>query len=127
MNKNKKTKVLVVEDDQFLMNAYLIKLEKEGFDVKGAMDGEEGLKYAKEMVPHIILLDLMMPRMDGYQVLEALQKNTSLKKIPVVILSNLGQQTDIKRGMDLGAIDYLVKANLSIEEVVEKVLEYTST
>jgi len=86
-----------------------------------AYDGEEGLKRAKQELPHIILLDLIMPVMDGFDVLEQIKANPDLKHIPVLILSNLGQDSDINKAKELGAVDYLVKANWSLQGVIDKI------
>jgi len=116
-------KVLVAEDDRFLSKAYGAKLKKEGFDVILAMNGEEAVEEAKNKKPDIILLDLVMPRKDGFEALSDLKKDASTKSIPVIILSNLGQEEDIIKGKELGAVDYLVKSNIAIREVVEKIRE----
>jgi two-component system, OmpR family, alkaline phosphatase synthesis response regulator PhoP len=114
-------KILVAEDDQFLGNAYRLKLEKSGFEVKIARDGKEAMEMLLTFTADLILLDLMMPTVDGFAVLEHLQKNEKLKHIPVIIASNLGQKEDIDRGMKLGAADYVVKSDLSLEELMKKI------
>ncbi|MFA6255066.1 MAG: response regulator [Patescibacteria group bacterium] len=114
-------KVLVAEDDQFLSKAYSAKLKKSGFEVMLANDGEEVMQKVKTEKPDIILLDLIMPKKDGFEVLAELKKDEKLKKIPVVVLSNLGQEEDITRGKKLGAVGYLVKSNIPISAVVEKI------
>lgn len=119
----KKTKVLVAEDDQFLLKVYLNKFKMEDYDVISALDGVEAMKKLKSEKPDILLLDLVMPEKDGFEVLCEMKMDPELKKIPVVILSNLGQESDIKKGKELGADDYMVKANFSINEVVDKVKE----
>lgn len=117
------TKVLIVEDDQFLSELISTKLEKEGFDIAAAGDGEAGLKKAEEFKPEIILLDIMLPGMDGFEVLDKLKHhpNKSLQTIPVIILSNFGQETKVEKGLQLGAVDYLVKANFTTGEIVAKI------
>jgi DNA-binding response OmpR family regulator len=117
----KKPKILVVEDDQFLRKIYITKLTQENFDVLTAIDGEEALAAPKKETPDIILLDLILPKIDGFEVLRELKNNPETRNIPVIILSNLGQQSDIERGRKLGAIDYLVKSQFSINEVVNKI------
>ncbi|GIK84117.1 MAG: hypothetical protein BroJett025_07390 [Patescibacteria group bacterium] len=114
-------KVLVVEDDQFLANAYKLKLTKSGFDVVIAFDGAEALQAMRESVPDVVLLDLIMPNVDGFACLDAMQADEKLKKIPVIIASNLGQKEDIERAKSLGAVDFIIKSNVSIEEIVQKV------
>lgn len=116
-----KSKVLVVEDDKFLIKAYQEKLTREGFEVFLAFDGSEALEQYQEHKPEIILLDLVMPFMDGFTFLEELGKTTDVKKARVIVLSNLGQPEDIERAKKLGAIDYLVKSDLSMKEVVDKI------
>ena len=117
------TKVLIVEDDKFLSELISTKLDKEGFDISLAGDGEMGLKKAEEFNPHVILLDIMLPGMDGFEVLEKLKNHVDakMKKIPVIILSNFGQESKVERGLQLGAADYLVKANFTTGEIVEKI------
>ncbi len=117
-------KILVTEDDKFLVNVLLSKLSKEGFEVIHAFDGEEALAKVREKKPDLILLDLILPVKDGFDVLKELKENETTKNIPVIILSNLGQDEDVKRGQDLGADDYLIKTNLSLKEVVEKIKEH---
>jgi len=117
-------KVLIIEDDRFLSKIYASKLSKEGIEADFALDGEEGLEKAKAGKPKLILLDLIMPKMDGFAVLEAMAADASLKKIPVIVLSNLGQDEDIERAKKLGAKDFLVKSDSSIQAVVEKIKTY---
>ncbi|MBP7842675.1 response regulator [Candidatus Woesebacteria bacterium] len=114
-------KVLIVEDDQFLANAYKLKLSKSGFEVMVATDGSEALTLLKDFTPDIILLDLIMPNIDGFATLGALKKDEKLKSIPVIIASNLGQKEDIEKALALGAVDFIIKSNVSIEEIVQKV------
>ncbi|MBU0707799.1 response regulator [Patescibacteria group bacterium] len=116
-----KLKVLLVEDEKMLSSMYATKFTKEGYDLSAAYDGEEGLAKAKSLKPDIILLDIIMPKIDGFVVLKALKEDPELKKIPVILLTNLGQDEDIKKGKELGACDYFIKANHTPAEVVEKV------
>lgn len=113
--------ILVAEDDKFLANAYRVKLEKENFDVRITKSGEETLAALKEKVPDLLILDLIMPDMDGFAVLGEINKDENLKKVPVVVASNLGQQEDVDKGINLGAIDYLIKSDLSLSSLVEKI------
>lgn len=115
--------ILVVEDDQFLRDLIVKKLKEEGFSVKEAVDGEEGLRFVRENRPDCVLLDLILPGIDGFEVLKQVKADTSLSSIPVVILSNLGQKDDIDRGLELGAKDYLIKAHFTPGEIVQKVKE----
>jgi len=116
-----KPKILVVEDDSFLAGMYLTKFGLEGFDVELASDGKDGLKKAKEWKPDLILLDIVLPIVDGFTVLEKLRGDADAKDIPVVLLTNLGQKSDVERGLSLGAADYLIKAHFMPSEVIEKV------
>lgn len=116
-------KVLVVEDDKFLIKAYSAKLKKEGFDTILASNGEDALRIAGEEKPDIILLDLIIPKKDGFDVLYDLKQNSKLKEIPVIVLSNLGQPEDIERAKKIGANDYLVKSNISMKDMVDKIKE----
>ncbi|TSC85714.1 MAG: hypothetical protein G01um101416_828 [Microgenomates group bacterium Gr01-1014_16] len=116
-------KILVAEDDKFLAAAYKAKLGKLGWEVRVAGDGAEALEILGEFVPDAILLDLVMPRMDGFAVLVELKKNPAWAKIPVLVASNLGQKEDIDRSRELGAVGYVVKADLSIDELVRKIEE----
>lgn len=118
---DKKRKVLVVEDDKFLIKAYQEKLTRENFEVVLATDGQEAMDKYKESKPEIILLDLVMPIVDGFTFMENLAKVTDIAKVKVVVLSNLGQPEDIERATKLGAVDYLVKSDLSMKDVVDKI------
>ena len=115
--------ILLVEDDNFLRDLISQKLKRESFNVIEAIDGEDGVKKTGEHKPHLILLDLILPGMDGFEVLRDIHGNENSKKIPVIILSNLGQKDDIEKGMRFGAIDYLVKAHNTPGEIVDKVKE----
>ncbi|MCR4322631.1 MAG: response regulator [Candidatus Azambacteria bacterium] len=118
---NKKT-ILIVEDDIFLSDMYQTKFVEAGYNVKVAGDGQEGLSALQEgLRPDMVLLDIVMPKMDGIEMLTAVKKDEKLKDIPVVLLTNLGQESDITRGMDLGALDYFVKAHFTPSEVAKKV------
>lgn len=118
---NKKT-ILIVEDDAFLSDMYQTKFSESGYEVKVAQDGQQGLSMLQEgLRPDMVLLDIVMPKMDGIEMLTAMKKNEKLKDIPVVLLTNLGQESDITRGMELGALDYFVKAHFTPSEIVKKV------
>lgn len=114
-------KILIAEDDKFLSNAYRVKLTKEGFDISMAQDGIEVFEKLKDFKPDVILLDLIMPRKDGFTVLEELAKSEEYNKIPVIVASNLGQKEDIDRSFSLGAKDYIIKSEMSLEELVNKI------
>lgn len=113
--------ILLIEDDPFLLSMYSTKFELEKFKVVTADDGEKGAKTVQKLLPDIILLDILMPKMDGFQVLEKIKANPSTKNIPVILLTNLNQQEDVERGMELGANDFLIKAHFMPSEVVDKI------
>ncbi len=114
-------RILLVEDDNFLRDLIYHKMTKEGFNVEQGLDGEDGLKKAIELKPHLILLDLILPGMDGFEVLKKIREDETVKNVPVIILSNLGQKDDIEKGMKLGATDYLIKAHNTPGEIIDKV------
>ena len=114
-------KILIIEDDKFLAQLLAKKLSQENFQSLITPTGEEGLKRIEEESFDLVILDLLLPEMDGFEVLEKIKKNEKIKHIPVLILSNLGQKEEIKRGLELGATDYLVKANFTPNEIIEKV------
>ncbi len=116
----KKT-VLVVEDDKYLREVLVEKLKKEGFDVIEAVDGEAGLASTAKKKPDIVVLDIILPLMNGFDYLEAKGKDTVIRDIPVIILSNLGQKEDVERGMKLGAKDYIVKAHFTPNDLIVKI------
>jgi len=113
--------VLIVEDDVFLMSLLKNRMESEGFSVLAAKDGEEAIKVLKEIKPDLILLDIILPGRSGFEVLEEMKSDPQIQNSPVMIISNLGQDMDIDRGKDLGALEYFVKARSSMDDVVEKV------
>ncbi len=115
------TKILIIEDDKFLRGLISRKLTKEGYDVSEAIDGEEGIKKIKEEKPDLVLLDLILPGIDGFEVLAQMKEDRDVTKIPAIILSNLGQKEDIEKGLKLGAVDYLVKAHFTPGEIIEKI------
>ncbi len=116
-----KAKILIVEDEQTLLNALAEKFIQEGFEVFKAIDGEDGLRQAQEQIPAMILLDIILPKLDGLGMLEKLKGTEATSKIPVILLTNLSDQESISRGVELGANGYLVKADISLDEVVGKV------
>jgi len=121
MPTNEKVYVLIVEDDVFLAQIYQKKFEMEGFKVSVADNGEKGLSEAQKKKPNIILLDILLPKMDGFAVLEKLKSGADTKDIPVILLTNLGQKEDVDKGLAVGAVDYLIKAHFKPSEVVDKV------
>jgi len=116
-----KVHVHIVEDDEFLTNIYRTKFEMEGFEVTHSGNGEAGLADVQKKKPDIVLLDILMPKMDGFQVLNALKSDDATKDIPVILLTNLGQKDDVEKGIELGAVDYLIKAHFKPSETVTKV------
>jgi len=119
-----KQKILLVEDDKFLGKMLGKMLESHNYEVVLAGNGREGLLKASNSNPNLILLDIMLPDIDGFDVLETIKQDEKIKKIPVIIISNLGQPEDIQQGKSLGAKDYLVKSDLSLDEVVAKVRKH---
>jgi DNA-binding response OmpR family regulator len=116
-------RVLLAEDDRFLRKAAGAMLRRQGFTVLTAEDGEEALRIARAEMPDLILLDLIMPKMQGFEVLKALKRDSETFPIPVIVLSNLGQESDSQAAREMGALDYWVKANLALEELVKRVEE----
>ncbi|MBI2989666.1 MAG: response regulator [Candidatus Magasanikbacteria bacterium] len=117
----KKIYILLVEDDTFLANIYKTKFEMEGFKVVVAINGTLALEEVKKKHPQLILLDILLPKMDGFSVLEHLKSDEKTKNIPVILLTNLGQKDDVDKGLALGAVDYLIKAHFKPSETVDKV------
>lgn len=116
-------KILIAEDDPMVTKLYKAKLELEGFEVIEATDGKDALTKL-DLQPDLVLLDLMMPVMDGFEFLENVRTNPKYKKIPVIILSILGQEVDIKRAKELGAVDYLIKSEMTPRQLVEKIRQH---
>lgn len=120
-------KILFVDDDNFLRKVYEAELKEKNFDVVLASDGEEGLEKAQLEDPDLIILDMIMPKKSGFEVLTELQRNQKTRNIPVIILSNLGQEDDKKKGVDLGAVDYLIKDNITLGILVDKINQYLNS
>ena len=118
---NKKRVILIIEDDEFLRSLTAKRLEKEGYGVEVGVDGESGVAVAEAKNPDLILLDLLLPGLDGFEVLKRVRANPALKTVPVIIFSNLGQKEDIERAKSLGADDFLIKANFTLDDVVVKI------
>ena len=116
--------VLLVEDDPFLSSLLKAKLQKAGITVNLATDGEQAVEILQSFYPNLILLDLILPKKSGFEVLESIQSNPQISGIPVIILSNLGQDSDVSKGKDLGAIEYFIKAKTSIDELVKKIEDF---
>jgi len=117
----KRIKILIIEDEKSLLDILERKLLYEGYEVSIAQDGEEGIKKVKEIKPNLILLDIVMPKMNGFEVLENLKKSQEFSSIPVIVISNSGYSVDLDKALELGAVDYLVKAEFDLEEVVRKI------
>lgn len=113
--------ILFIEDESMLQKTFQDLLTQEGYSILSALDGEIGFSMAKEKKPDLILLDLILPRMDGFEVLKALKEDEVTKGIPVIVLTNLESVQDIERALELGATTYLVKANYTLDEVLEKI------
>lgn len=117
-------KVIIAEDDEHISKVYEIKLVREGINVLVARDGEEAIAKILTEKPDLVILDLMIPKKDGFAVLEEVRKDPAIAHIPILVLSNLGQQKDQERAMSLGANEYLIKVDYPIQDVVNKVKGY---
>ena len=113
--------ILTIEDEEIIVNLLQRKLTQEGYGVSVARDGEEGLRMMKEKKPDLVLLDIIMPKIGGFEVMEAMQKDDELKKIPIIIISNSGQPVELDRAKESGAKDWLVKTEFDPQEVIEKI------
>ena len=120
----KEKKVLIIEDDLFLVRLYQLEFEKKGIKSIVASDGQSALEFLKQNPPHVIVLDIMLPGMSGFDVLAAMKQNPSWKDVPILIVSNLGQEQDIERAKSLGVSEYTVKANMKLVDVIAKVAGY---
>ena len=121
----KKDKViLIVEDDEILLRALYMQFKGAGYTLASAEDGEVAMEIAQRIHPDLILLDLLLPKKDGFEVLHDLKSDPKLKNIPVIVLSNLGSQDDIEKTQKLGAVDYFVKADTDLVELETKIVKY---
>lgn len=116
-----KGKILLVEDDTFISGMYQTKLTMLGYTVRVAVDGESGWQELKKEIPDLLLLDIVLPRKDGFEILSDIRNDAQLKGLPVILLTNLGQKPDVQKGLELGADDYIIKAHFTPTEVVEKI------
>lgn len=116
-----KPTILIIEDDEFLRTLAAKRLEKEGYLIAVAVDGESALNVTLETKPALILLDLLLPGLDGFQVLERIRGNDQVKAVPVIVFSNLGRKEDIERARQLGADDFLIKANFTLDDLAQKI------
>lgn len=114
-------KILLVEDEEIIAELLLKKLKNEGYEVNWAKDGVEGLEFMRKETPDLILLDIIMPKKGGFEVMEEMQKDPELKEIPVIIISNSGQPVELDKAKKLGAKDWLIKTQFDPQEVLEKV------
>lgn len=117
------SKVLIIDDDAFILDMYVLKFKEGGFEVETARDGKDGLQKLKEFKPDVVLLDIVMPGVDGFEVLRTIKKEKEggSRPVKVILLSNLGQKEDVERGLGLGADDYIIKAHFTPSEVMEKI------
>ncbi|MBU1177474.1 MAG: response regulator [Patescibacteria group bacterium] len=116
-------KILIIEDDSFLSEMYSTKLTQDGFEVEVAVDGKQGMDKIKNIKPDLVLLDIVLPKMDGFEILENTKKDKELQDIPIILLTNLGQKNEIEKGLSLGADEYIIKAHFTPTAVVAKVKE----
>ncbi len=123
MEEAKKIKALIIEDDSYISDMYRIKLESVNIQVVVAEDGMKGMKELEKDRFDVVLLDIIMPKVDGFSVLKMIKKDPNLKDIPVILLTNLGQKESVEKGIELGAADYIIKAHFTPSEVVEKVIK----
>jgi CheY-like chemotaxis protein len=117
-------KILLIEDEELIIRLLSKKLAAIGYDVSLAMDGREGLEKIKQIVPDLILLDIVMPRMGGFEVMAEMKKDEKIANIPVIIISNSGQPLELEKAKELGAADWLVKTEFDPKEVAEKIQKY---
>ena len=117
---DKKVTILIVEDDKFLRELLVRKIEGEGMHTETAVDGTEALRKMEEVKPQLVLLDLILPGIDGFEILKLKKEKPDIADIPVIILSNLGQKEEVEKGLKLGASDYMIKAHFTPDEIVEK-------
>lgn len=113
--------ILIIEDDDFFRELIRKKLASKDFNFLEAVNGEAGIEIMKEKKPDLVLLDLLLPNMDGFEVVAQIKSDTGIASIPIIVLSNLGQKEDIDRALKLGASDYLIKSQFDIDQVIEKI------
>jgi DNA-binding response OmpR family regulator len=119
----KKTIILIIEDDEVLLRALYLTFHGSNYTIATAEDGDTGLKMAQRLKPNIILLDLLLPKMNGFDFLKYAKANSTLKDIPVIVLSNLGDEENITKAKELGAIDYFVKSGTNLEDLNNQVMK----
>jgi DNA-binding response OmpR family regulator len=114
-------KVLIIEDDNFLLDLEATKLKSEGYEVISASNGEEGMERIYDEGVDLVLLDLLLPKVDGFEILKKIKEDDKLKKIPVIIFSNLSDSKDIDRAKEMGAMDFMVKSNFTLDELAQHI------
>jgi DNA-binding response OmpR family regulator len=114
-------KILLIEDDSFIIDIYITKLKEVGFSVQSAVNGEDALVKIKQSRPDLVLLDIVLPQVTGFEFLQEIKSIPELKNVPVIVLSNLGQKKEVEKGLSLGAAKYLIKAHYTPTEVVEEI------
>lgn len=117
-------KVLIIEDDNLIAKIYSTRLSQDGYEVKVADNGKDGLGLIKTFKPNVVLLDIMIPKISGLEILKIIKKDAHTKNIPIIVYSNLGKDDGIKQAKALGASEYIIKANLTPHQVVEKIKSY---
>jgi CheY-like chemotaxis protein len=117
-------KILLIEDEELIIKLLSKKLDAAGYDVALAMNGQEGIEKMRQNIPDLVLLDIVMPRMGGFEVMAEMKKDEKLAKIPVIIISNSGQPLELERAKELGAADWLVKTEFDPKEVADKIQKY---
>jgi len=117
-------KILIIEDEEIILDLLQKKLTQEGYDISIAKDGAEGIRAMRENKPDLILLDIVMPKMGGFEVMEEMQKDSGLRDIPIIVVSNSGQPVELDKAQELGAKDWLIKTEFDPQEVVEKVKKW---
>jgi len=123
MMKIKDTKILVVDDDPFILDIYVMEFKEQGFQIETATDGKTALEKIEIVKPDIVLLDVVMPKMDGFDVIKKIKENKTPRTFKILFLTNFGQKEDVERGMELGADGYIIKAHFTPSEVAAKVKE----
>ena len=113
--------ILLVEDDPFLADIYITKLKSSGFDAEVVSNGEDCLSRAAEKNFDLVILDIVLPKMDGWEILKKIKETEKIKSLPVIVLSNLGQRAEVEKGLKMGAVKYLIKAHYAPSEVVEEI------
>jgi len=114
-------KVLIIEDDNFLQGLEATKLKKNNYEVSIASTGEEGMEKINESGIDLVLLDLMLPKFDGFEILKKIRETEDIKNLPVIVFSNLSEEKDIKRAKELGSTDFMIKSNFTLEELIGRI------